>query len=91
MQALLDKLEAYRQEIASFTGDDEKQIEEFRIKWLGTKGIVKTIMSEMKNVPVERKKEAGQLLNDFKQFVEEKFAGLKGKNRIRFFCCIFRN
>ena len=31
-------------------------------------------MGEMKNVAVENKKEAGQLLNEFKVFTEEKFA-----------------
>ena len=37
------------------------------------KGLVKTIMGEMKNVPNEKKKEAGQLLNEFKQFTEAKY------------------
>jgi phenylalanyl-tRNA synthetase alpha chain len=50
-------------------------VEQFRIKYLGTKGLVKTIMGEMKNVAAENKKDAGQLLNEFKIFVEEKFAG----------------
>ena len=50
----------------------KKQAEEFRIKYLGTKGIVKTIMGEMKNVPAEKKKEFGQILNEFKQFAEDK-------------------
>jgi phenylalanyl-tRNA synthetase alpha chain len=35
-------------------------------------------MGEMKNVPNERKKEAGQILNEFKIFVETKYDGLKG-------------
>ncbi len=51
-----------------------EQIEAFRIKYLGTKGLVKTIMGQMKDVAPDQKKEAGQLLNQFKIFVEEKFA-----------------
>jgi phenylalanyl-tRNA synthetase alpha chain len=39
---------------------------------LGTKGLVKQIMGEMKNVPVEQKKEFGQILNAFKIVAEEK-------------------
>jgi phenylalanyl-tRNA synthetase alpha chain len=31
-------------------------------KWLGTKGLVKNLMGEMKNVPNEKKKEFGQIL-----------------------------
>ena len=77
MEQLLKQIEDYKNEISSYTAAGEKQVEEFRIKWLGTKGLVKTIMGEMKNVPAEQKKEAGQLLNEFKLFVESKFESLK--------------
>ena len=78
MELLLKQIEDYKKEIIAFAAIDERQAEEFRIKWLGTKGIVKTIMVEMKNVPAEQKKEAGQLLNEFKLFTESKYESLKG-------------
>jgi phenylalanyl-tRNA synthetase alpha chain len=78
MEQLLKQIEAYKKEIGTFTTTDDKQVEEFRIKYLGTRGILKAIMGEMKNVPVEKKKEAGQLLNEFKQFVEARYEELKG-------------
>ncbi len=78
MEQLLKQIEDYKKEISSFIVTDEKQAEEFRIKYLGTKGLVKVIMGEMKNVPVEQKKEAGQLLNEFKVFVETTYDQLKG-------------
>ena len=56
MEQLLQQIEEYKQEISAFKATDEKQVEEFRIKYLGTKGIVKAIMGEMKTVPVEKKK-----------------------------------
>jgi phenylalanyl-tRNA synthetase alpha chain len=77
MEQLLNKIETYKQEIAATTATDAKAAEEFRIKWLGTKGIVKEIMGEMKNVAPEKKKEAGQLLNEFKLFTEGKYEELK--------------
>lgn len=77
MQLLLDKIEDYKKEIKDFTANEVKQVEDFRIKWLGSKGIVKSIMSEMKSVPNEQKREAGQVLNEFKQFAEQKFESLK--------------
>ena len=77
MEQLLQQIEEYKNEIVAFTVTDEKQVEEFRIKWLGTKAIVKAIMGEMKNVPVDKKKEFGQILNDFKLFTEEKYAQLR--------------
>jgi phenylalanyl-tRNA synthetase alpha chain len=78
MEQLLNKIETYKQEIESSVVADAKAVEEFRIKWLGTKGVVKEIMSEMKNVAPEKKKEAGQLLNEFKIFVDTKYSELKG-------------
>lgn len=78
MENLLNNINEYKNEIAEFVATDANAVEEFRIKYLGTKGLVKTIMGEMKNVAPENKKEAGQLLNEFKVFVETKFEELKG-------------
>lgn len=80
MEQLVQQIDAYRQEITAFEASSPESVEEFRIKWLGTKGLVKTIMGEMRNVPNDRKKEFGQVLNDFKIFVEEKYEGLKANN-----------
>jgi phenylalanyl-tRNA synthetase alpha chain len=77
MEDLLQKIEAHKQEINSYEASNEEAIEAFRIKYLGTKGIVKAIMGEMKNVPAERRKEVGLILNDFKIFAEDRFETLK--------------
>ncbi len=77
MDQLLQKIEAYKQDINTAIATSEKEVEDFRIKYLGTKGIVKAIMGEMKNVLPEQRKEAGQLLNEFKQFTEAKYEALK--------------
>ena len=77
MEQLLQQIEEHKREMASFAATDEKQVEEFRIKYLGTKGLVKSVMGEMKNVPADRKKEFGQVLNEFKQFAESRYEELK--------------
>lgn len=77
MDQLLSKIDAYKSEIAGFSATSPKEVEEFRIKFLGTKGIVKAIMGEMKNVPADKRKEFGQVLNEFKTFAEQKFETLK--------------
>jgi phenylalanyl-tRNA synthetase alpha chain len=74
MEQLVQQIENYKQEINDFNGGDA---ETFRIKYLGTKGLVKTIMGEMKNVAPENKKAAGQLLNEFKLFAEAKYEALQ--------------
>jgi phenylalanyl-tRNA synthetase alpha chain len=77
MQDLVQKIEAYRKEIEAFEVSTPQQLEEYRIKFLGTKGIVKAIFGEMKTVTPENKREAGQVLNEFKQFTEAKYEEAK--------------
>jgi phenylalanyl-tRNA synthetase alpha chain len=77
MEQLLQQIEAHKAAIASW---NEGDAETFRIKYLGTKGLVKSIMGEMKNVAAENKKEAGQLLNEFKVFTEAKYEELKANS-----------
>jgi len=77
MDQLLQQIEEYKKEIAQRSATDARSVEEFRIKWLGTKGIVKILMGEMKNVPNERKREFGQVMNDLKLFAENKYEELK--------------
>ncbi|RYY98096.1 MAG: phenylalanine--tRNA ligase subunit alpha, partial [Chitinophagaceae bacterium] len=77
MEAILQQIGDYRKEIEAAELNNPQQLEEYRIKFLGTKGIVKAIMGEMRNVPNERKKEFGQVLNDFKLFAEDRYATAK--------------
>lgn len=77
MQALVEQIEAYKQEIAAATVQTAAEAEAFRIKYLGTKGLLKTVMGMMKEVPTEDKRAFGQVLNDFKLFAEAKYDELK--------------
>jgi phenylalanyl-tRNA synthetase alpha chain len=77
MDELLQQIENYKQEINSYSAGTADELEQFRIKFLGTKGIVKSVMGEMKNVPNESKKEFGLILNAFKVYTEEQFERLK--------------
>lgn len=73
MEQLLDQIAAYKQEIESLVTNGAESLEAYRIKYLGTKGIVKNLFTEMRNVPAEKKKEFGQILNEFKQLAESKY------------------
>ncbi|MDX2134388.1 MAG: phenylalanine--tRNA ligase subunit alpha [Saprospiraceae bacterium] len=52
-------------------------LEQFRIRYLGSKGLVKTLMEGIKTVPNERKKEYGQRINRLKEDAEQKFQALR--------------
>ena len=45
-------------------------VEQLRIEFLGKKGFVSGLMQELRNVPNEHKKEAGQKINEIKQYIE---------------------
>ena len=82
MEALLQKIREYEAEINSFSAAGAEAAEVFRIKYLGSKGLVKNVMGEMKQVPNDRKKEFGQVLNEFKQLTEKKYEELKNATEV---------
>jgi phenylalanyl-tRNA synthetase alpha chain len=77
MEALVAQIEAYLAEIAAFEGTDAESTEAFRIKFLGSKGLIKAIMGEMKSVPGDQKREFGQRVNALKLAAEEKLESLR--------------
>lgn len=77
MDQLLQQIEAYKKEIEDTPANGAESLEAYRIKFLGTKGIVKNLFVEMKNVPGPQKKEFGLILNEFKQLAESKYDNWK--------------
>jgi phenylalanyl-tRNA synthetase alpha chain len=77
MEELVKQINTYKCEMEGYTAADAQGVEAFRIRYLGTKGLVKGIMGELKNVPAEQRKEAGLLLNAFKQAAESRYEDLK--------------
>jgi phenylalanyl-tRNA synthetase alpha chain len=77
MDELLQKIKEYRQEIEAIKANGPEALEAYRIRFLGTKGIVKNIFAELRNVPDENKRQFGQILNEFKQFAEAKYESWK--------------
>ena len=80
MNNLLEQVKLWKEEIKNFSSTEKDPAEVFRIKFLGTKGSIKSLMTEMKNVAPENKKEMGQVLNDLKSFAENKYEELKATN-----------
>ena len=77
MEELLQQIQSYRNEIQATKISNAQELEDYRIKYLGTKGIVKNLFGEMKSVPAEKKKEFGLVLNDFKLLAETKYETAK--------------
>ena len=79
MADVFDKVDEVLAQIKSAEIADTDVLEQFRIKYLGTKNIIKPLFAEIRNVPNERKKEFGQLLNSLKQEAEAKFETTKSQ------------
>lgn len=72
-----DKIKKDIQEIQDFTSDSIAEIEEFRIKFLGKKGLLNSYFVEFKSLDSTEKKNAGRLLNELKNLAQDKVEALK--------------
>ena len=62
----------YLEEIEAFKAKTSEEIEAFRIRFLGRKGLVKTLAEELKKLPNEEKRNFGQAINTLKSKAQEK-------------------
>lgn len=74
---IFGKVNQIIEEIKTASPKAKEEIEQFRIKYLGSKNILKPLMGEIRNIANEQKKEYGQLVNKAKQVAEAKFKELK--------------
>lgn len=70
---VFEQISNYLKEIEFFEISNKEFLETYRIRFVGTKNILKELFGEIKNVPNERKKEFGQAVNALKLAAEEKF------------------
>lgn len=74
---MLDKVKELIAEVAVFQTSNVAEIEAFRIKFLGKKGIVTDLFAEFKNVAESERKEFGHFINTLKNDAQEKVNLLK--------------
>ena len=72
-----NKIHDHLNDIQDFRTDSAEKIEAFRIKYLGSKGLLKQLFSEFKDVEPTLKKEIGQSLNQLRNAATEKINELK--------------
>ena len=75
-----DKIKKDLDDILNFNSDSEAEIEEFRVKYLGKKGLLNSYFVEFKSLDSEQKKKLGSLLNELKNSAQQKVDNLKSKN-----------
>jgi len=76
---MIKQIDQYLEEVNNFSTQNLKEVEAFRIKFIGKKGILNQLFAEFKNVPNEEKKIFGQKINQLKQAATEKVNKFKAE------------
>jgi len=71
---MIDKIKSHIEEAKAFHTDSKEKLEEFRIKYLGSKGLLRELFADMRNVPNEMRKDFGLIVNQLKNTAEDKVA-----------------
>ncbi|MEL6976461.1 MAG: phenylalanine--tRNA ligase subunit alpha, partial [Bacteroidota bacterium] len=64
-------------EVEQFAANSPEEVESFRVKYLGKKGLVSGFFTEFKNVPPDQKKAFGQVVNELKTKATDKVSTLQ--------------
>ncbi len=74
---LFEQVNAVIAEIAQAAPQTPQELEQFRIRFLGSKNVIKALSGEIRNIPNEQKRDFGRLINEAMQSAEAKFQSLK--------------
>jgi len=74
---MLNQIKEHIIEVEKFQADSAETVEQFRIKYLGKKGLLNDLFLAFKDVPNQEKKAFGQTLNELKTKAQEKVDTLK--------------
>ena len=76
---MIDKIDENLSLVNTFDAKSKEEVEAFRIKYLGKKGILNNFFTAFKEVPPKEKKDYGQALNTLKNAVMEKVKTLQAQ------------
>ena len=74
---MIEKINKLIDEVEAFNASSTDEIEGFRIKFLGQKGVLNELFAGFKSVPNDEKKAFGQAINTLKNAAQEKVKILK--------------
>lgn len=74
---MIDKINENLTLVNAFDAQSKEEVEAFRIKYLGKKGILNDFFAAFKEVPPQEKRDFGQALNTLKDAVSEKVKTLQ--------------
>jgi len=73
---VIEKVKKLREEIESASVSSEEDLEKFRLQFISKKGELASLFQHLREIPNEKKKEFGHLVNEVKQLAHSKFRDL---------------
>lgn len=74
---MLENIDALLKEVQNFQSTTKDEIEQFRLKFVGKKGIMNDFYDTLKRIPNSEKKDFGQKINRLRNAVDHKLEELK--------------
>ena len=74
---MIDKIQEHIADVEAFNASNGEEIEAFRIKYLGKKGLLNGFYTQLKEIPAEEKKDFGQAVNALRNAAQDKVNALK--------------
>ncbi|MBT5699379.1 MAG: phenylalanine--tRNA ligase subunit alpha [Flavobacteriales bacterium] len=74
---MLEKVNKLVEKVNGFTPNSEEELNNFRIEYLGKKGLLNDLFSAFKEVPSDQKKDFGAAINNLKVLVQNKIEEYK--------------
>ncbi len=74
---MLENVNFLLKDVNDFSPKSKKDVEVFRLKYLGKKGVLNSLFSSFKEIPNSEKKEFGKAINMLKQKVQDKIHQFK--------------
>ncbi|MDG1718838.1 MAG: phenylalanine--tRNA ligase subunit alpha [Flavobacteriales bacterium] len=74
---MLEKVNKLVEKVNRFTPNSEEELNNFRIEYLGKKGLLNGLFSAFKEVPSDQKKDFGAAINNLKVLVQNKIEDYK--------------
>lgn len=75
----MSKIENIKLNLDQFVVENNEQLESFRLQFLSKKSELQELLSEIKNVAPEQRKDFGQQVNQLKQYAQQLFDEYKEK------------
>ena len=75
--SLKENIQDLLKEVSQLKAENEKELEELRIKYLSKKGVITELMKDFRNVPNEEKREIGMCINQLKTEAQNKINSIR--------------